>query len=66
MAVIFKTEDLIIDLLKDKDSISVDELVDKLFKKDKISEREVKEAIWHLLENGEIIPDKQWNMKIKS
>lgn len=66
MAVLSKPEEKIIDLLKDRHSISVDKLVDELFAKDKISEREVKEAIWHLLENGEIIPDKQWNMKIKS
>ena len=61
-----KPKDLIIELLKSQDSISVDELVDKLFKKYKISEREVKEGIWHLLEHEKITPDKQWNMKIKS
>ncbi len=66
MAVISKSEERIIDLLKSQGSMSVDELVYKLFQKHKISEREVKEAIWDLLEKGQITPDKQWKMKINS
>jgi hypothetical protein len=73
MAVISKSEDIskseekIIDLLKkSQGSMSVDKLVNKLFQEHKISEREVKEAIWDLLEKGKITPDTQWKMKIRS
>ena len=61
-----KPKDLIIDLLKQKDYVSVEKLVSKLFKKYKLSEREVKEALWYLLENKEIAPDQHWNMKLNS
>ena len=73
MAVISKLEKRIISLLKENKAMSVDELLDQLFQKEKIlfqkekiSGREVKEAIWALLEEEKIVPDEKWKMKIGS
>ena len=63
MAVISKSEERIIDLLKSQGSMSVDELVDELFHKHKISEREVKDTILKLREEGQIQPNHQWKME---
>lgn len=43
---------------------SVDELVNKLFQEHQISEREVKETILRLREEGKIRPNNQWKMEI--
>lgn len=58
-----ETERKIINLLKKQRALSVEYLVDTLFRKDKITEREVKEAIWALLENRKIQPNYRWEME---
>lgn len=65
MAVISKTEEYIIDLLEKGVAMSFDEIYAQLSVKEKLSEREVKETIWKLLEEGKIAPNKQWKMEIK-
>ena len=57
-----QTRDIILRILSRKNSMSADKLVRILFKKYRISERETKEAIWHLLEYREIMPDKYWKL----
>ena len=64
MAVIsIETEKKIIHLLKNQGAMSIDDLVDELFKKDQISERKVKETILRLREEGRLKPNHQWKME---
>ncbi len=63
MAVKSRAEEKIIELLQTEGSMSVDELVDQLFDDYQITEREVKETILKLREEGQIQPDRQWKME---
>ena len=63
MDVTSESQTIIINLLENEGAMSVDKLVKKLFKEYKISEREVKEAILKLREEGKIKPNRQWKMK---
>lgn len=60
---ISKTEKYIINLLKTGEAMSFDKIYGQLSVKEKLSEREVKETIWKLLEEGKIAPNKQWKME---
>jgi len=62
-----KIEEYIIDLLLEKGiAMSFDEIYAELSIKQKLSEREVKETIWKLLEDEKIIPNKHWKMEINN
>jgi predicted ArsR family transcriptional regulator len=63
MAVKSRAEEKIIELLKTEGSMSVEELVEALFDDYQITEREVKETILKLREEGQIQPDHQWKME---
>ena len=63
MDVISEAQNIIINLLKNEGAMSVEKIVNKLFKEYKISEREVKETILQLREEGIIKPNSQWKMK---
>lgn len=58
-----KTKKCILELLKKNEAMTFDEICDQLSVKEKFSEKDVKETIWKLLEEGKIAPDKQWKMK---
>lgn len=59
-------ESAVIELLSKHKSMSVDELVEQLCHNHKISERQIKETIWTLLEQRIIEPNKHWKMKMRS
>ena len=61
-----KPENAVIELLIKHKSMSVDELVAQLCHKQNISERQIKETIWTLLEQRIIEPNKHWQMKMRS
>ena len=63
MDAISEAQNIIINLLKNEGAMSVEYLVNKLFEEYKISEREVKETILQLREEGKIKPNRQWKMK---
>ena len=59
-----RTEEKIIYLLKNQGSMSIDDLVSKLYKDEKISERKVKETVLRLREEGKIKPNYKWEMEL--
>ena len=63
MDAISEAQNIIINLLKNEGAMSIEYLVNKLFEEYKISEREVKETILQLREEGKIKPNRQWKMK---
>lgn len=59
-----KPEKVITGLLQNDGTPTVIELVDTLSERYGFSEREVKEAVWRLLEQGQVMPDNQWRIKL--
>jgi hypothetical protein len=58
-------KETIYDLVKTNKLNNIDSLVSYCHSHYKASERQVKEAIWELLQEQEIAPDKYWNLTKK-
>jgi hypothetical protein len=62
MSVNSKPDQCILEVLKQHGPLGIDDLYEKLCTSHQFSQRDIKETIWKLLNEGKIAPNKQWHM----